>query len=137
MEKTGRRLRIHRPNTMHHVMVRGNNRQNIFFDKYYFNYFLDVLATSTKKYDHKILAYCLMSNHIHLIIHIYEIPLSIVMQNINYRYARWTNHRRGHIGHLFQGRYRSIDVHDQAYLINLCQYIVISHLTHRLGLISV
>ena len=123
MEKIGRRLRIHRPQTIQHVMVRGNNRQPVFFGDRYFNRFLEVLADSVKKYDHKILAYCLMTNHIHLIVYIQQTPLSKIMQNINYRYVRWANHQLGKIGHLFQGRFRSVDVCDQAYLINLCKYI--------------
>ena len=123
MERTGRKPRVHEPNTIHHVMMRGNNKQNIFFGEGYFNYFLDLLKSSADKFDHKILAYCLMSNHVHLIAHIKESPLSKVMQNINYRYARWANYHMKRVGHLFQARYRSIDVRNESYLINLCRYI--------------
>lgn len=123
MESTARLPRIHMPNTIHHVMIRGNNRQRIFYGDKYFERFFEILKQSTEKFDHKILACCLMGNHAHLVIHIHEIPLSSVMQNINYRYARWVNRKLKRIGHLFQGRYRSINVNDEIYLINLCRYI--------------
>ncbi len=123
MDRQGRQPRIHVPNSIHHVMVRGNNRQRIFYGADCFNYFLDMVSQSTEKFDHKILAYCLMSNHAHLLIHIHDSSLSSVMQKINYRYARWFNHKQKCIGHLFQGRYRSLDVDNEEYLVNLCRYI--------------
>lgn len=123
MERTGRTPRIHTPNTIHHVMIRGNNRQRVFFEKKYFEEFLEIVKQSTEKFDHKIIAYCLMSNHAHVVIHIHQSSLSSVMQNINYRYARLVNYKQTRIGHLFQGRYRSIEVKDERYLVNLCRYI--------------
>ena len=123
MDKNGRQLRIHKPNTIHHVMIRGNNGQPIFFGNDYFQYFLAILEASSKKFDHKILSYCLMSNHVHLIVHIHDSPLSSLMQYINFRYARWLNHKQKRIGHLFQGRYRSLEVRNEAYLVNLFRYV--------------
>jgi REP element-mobilizing transposase RayT len=123
MDRTGRQPRIHISNSVHHVMIRGNNRQRIFFDDEDFHFFLKIISESTEKFDHKIIAYCLMSNHAHLLVHIYDSPLSAVMQKINFRYARWLNHKEKRIGHLFQGRYRSLEVCDEEYLINLCRYI--------------
>ena len=123
MKRTGRHPRIHIPNSIHHVMIRGNNRQCVFFNDDYFNCFLKIVMESAKKFDHKILAFCLMSNHAHLLIHIHKDTLANIMKNINYRYARWLNHKQHRIGHLFQGRYRSIAVNNETYLINLCRYI--------------
>jgi len=123
MERTGRIPRIHKPNTIHHVMIRGNNRQRIFFDHEYYEDFLKIVRESTEKLDHKIITYCLMSNHAHFVIQINKSSLSLVMKNINYRYARLVNYRQSRIGHLFQGRYRSIEVKDERYLVNLCRYI--------------
>lgn len=123
MDYSGRRPKIHTPNSIHHVMVRGNNRHKIFFAHAYYEYFLQIIADATSKYHCQILAYCLMTNHVHLIIHTNEHPLSIIMQNICYRYVRWVNKKLSRIGHLFQGRYRSIPIKDEAYLIYLCRYI--------------
>lgn len=123
MSTNGRQPRIHTPNTIHHVMVRGNNRQRIFYGEDFFFHFLKIINESVAKLDYKILAYCLMTNHVHLIIRVNNSPLSDVMQNINFRYARWANKKQNRIGHLFQGRYRSIEVKDEMYLINLCRYV--------------
>lgn len=132
MDKNGRQLRIHKKNTIHHVMIRGNNRQRIFFSEDYFHYFLEILEKSSKKFDHKIISYCLMSNHAHLIVKIYNSPLSKVMQYINFRYARWLNHKHKRIGHLFQGRYRSLEVNNETYLINLCRYVHFNPITAKI-----
>ena len=123
MNRTGRLPRIHIKNTIHHIMIRGNNRQKIFLNNTCFLYFLKIIDESTKKFDHKILAYCLMSNHAHFVIHIHNDSLSKIMKNINYRYARWFNKKYKRIGHLFQGRYRSIAIDNEEYLVNLCHYI--------------
>ena len=123
MNRTGRIPRIHRQNSMHHVMIRSNNRQRIFFDEDNFNYFLKILEQSVEKFDHSCLCYYLMTNHVHLVVHVRDDSLSKVMQNINYRYARWFNKKLNRIGHLFQGRYRSLEIQNEVYLINLCRYI--------------
>jgi REP element-mobilizing transposase RayT len=123
MDKQGRQPRIHIPNTIHHVMMRGNNRQIIFRHDIYHARILELLHDASKKFDHKILAFCLMSNHVHLLIHINTSSLSLVMKNINYRYARWMNRKENRIGHLFQGRYRSLEVSNDIYFVNLCRYI--------------
>ncbi|OGT49153.1 MAG: hypothetical protein A3E82_09385 [Gammaproteobacteria bacterium RIFCSPHIGHO2_12_FULL_38_11] len=104
-------------------MIRGNNRQQIFYGDEYFSYFILLLKESTEKFDHKILGFCLMTNHAHMIIHIHDSSLSMIMKNINFRYARWLNQRRKRIGHLFQGRFRSLHVDNEEYLIYLCRYI--------------
>lgn len=118
-----RKNKVHVPDTIHHVMIRGNNRQRIFFGREYFDRFLEIIADSIKKFDHSILSYCLMSNHVHIIVHVYETSLSDVMQNINFRYARWVNKKQNRVGHLFQARYHSREIVDDIYLINACRYI--------------
>lgn len=123
MNKSGRHPKIHTSNTIHHVIMRGNNRQNIFFGRKYFEYFLKVLAEASSKYDHKVLLYCLMTNHIHLVIRVHESTLSDIIKNISYRYVRWVNSKLNRIGHLFQGRYQSKLVDSEQYLVNLCRYI--------------
>ena len=123
MQRTGRQPKVHVPNSVYHVMMRGNNRQNIFYGEAYYHYFLKLFSDSAKKFDHKVLAYCLMTNRVHLMLHIKESPLSAIMQNVNFRYARWTNHHRKRVGHLFQARYAAIEVSNESYLIHLCRYI--------------
>ena len=127
MQRTGKQPRVHVPNnSVYHVMMRGNNRQNIFYVEAYYHYFLKLLSDIAKKFDHKVLAYCLMTNHVHLMLHIKESSLSAIMQNVNFRYARWTNHHRKRIGHLFQACYAAIEVSNESYLIHLCRYILVA-----------
>lgn len=132
MDRVGRQRQTHVANSVHHVMIRGNNRQCIFYSDEDFHYFLKIIREGAEKFDFKIIAYCLMSNHAHLLIHINHSPLSSVMQKINYRYAVWLNHKKQRIGHLFQGRYRSLCVNDESYLVNLCRYIHLNPVTAKM-----
>ena len=75
MDRTGRQRRIHVSNSIHHVMIRDNNCQRIFYGDDYFNYFLKIIHQSAEKLDHKIIAYCLMSNHAYLLVRIYDSSL--------------------------------------------------------------
>ncbi|OGT44209.1 MAG: hypothetical protein A3F13_05685 [Gammaproteobacteria bacterium RIFCSPHIGHO2_12_FULL_40_19] len=113
-------------------MMRGNNRQRIFYGYDCFSYFLLLLKESSEKFDHKILGFCLMSNHVHMIIHVHDSSLSMIMKNINFRYARWFNNRYKRIGHLFQGRFRSLHVSNEEYLIYLCRYIHLNPVTAKM-----
>lgn len=118
-----RKPRIHFPGALYHVMLRGNAGQDIFFedaDRYRF-YLL--LQEGVERYGHRIHAYCLMSNHIHLAIQVGEVPLSRIMQNIGFRYTRWINWRRNSTGHLFQGRFKAVLVDADSYIVELTRYI--------------
>lgn len=104
-------------------MLRGNAGQDIFFedaDRYRF-YLL--LQEGAERYGHRIHAFCLMSNHVHLAIQVGEVPLSRIMQNIGFRYTRWINWRRKSSGHLFQGRFKAVLVDADSYLLELTRYI--------------
>ena len=70
-----------------------------------------------------IYAYCLMSNHFHLLIEIQRIPLSVIMQRLLTRYVKRFNSRHHRVGHLFQGRYKAILCQRDAYLQELLRYI--------------
>lgn len=118
-----RKPRIHYPGALYHVILRGNARQDIFQgaeDRYRF-YML--LQEGTERFGHRILAFCLMTNHVHLAVQVGEVPLSRIMQSITFRYTRWQNCRMGRTGHLFQGRYKSFLVDGDTYLQELVAYI--------------
>jgi len=76
-----------------------------------------------ERYGHRVLAFCLMTNHIHLAIQVADVPLSRIMQNLTFRYTRWFNWRSKRSGHLFQGRYKAILVDADSYLLELAAYI--------------
>jgi REP element-mobilizing transposase RayT len=76
-----------------------------------------------ERYGHRVLAFCLMTNHIHLALQVGEVSLSRIMQNLTFRYTRWVNWRLKRSGHLFQGRYKSVLVDADSYLLELIAYI--------------
>jgi putative transposase len=118
-----RKLRIYFPGAIYHVILRGNNRQKIFFNVKHYQQFCIFLKEGIDKFGHRIHAFCLMPNHIHLIIEVNQYSLAQIMQNIAYRYSRWLNHQLKRIGHLFQGRYKAILIQNESYMLELCRYI--------------
>jgi REP element-mobilizing transposase RayT len=118
-----RKPRIHVPHGVYHVMLRGNNKQKIFFNNADFCRLSLLLQEATIRFECRIHAFCFMNNHIHLALQVGEIPLSKIMQNVGFRYARWLNKQQNRIGHLFQGRYRAILVDHEKYLLTLIRYI--------------
>jgi putative transposase len=118
-----RKNRIHYRYAYYHVMLRGNNRQNIFFEDQDYQAFLYIISDASNSYGFKIHLYCLMTNHIHLVIEVGDIPISKIMQSISSRYAKLHNCKYKKIGHLFQGRFKSKLITDENYLLELCYYI--------------
>ncbi len=118
-----RKPRIHLKGAVYHVMLRGNDGQQIFFDKADYKHFEKLIIEGLERFKHRIHGYCWMSNHVHMIVQVNQIPLSKIMQNLSFRYTRWINKRLNRIGHLFQGRYKAILIDADAYLLELIRYI--------------
>ncbi len=94
-----RKPRVHLPGGVYHVILRGNDGQDIFFfyfDQYYFYQFLQ---EGINRFHYRIHGFCCMTNHLHLAIQVSDIPLSKGMQNLAFRYTRWINRRENRIGH--------------------------------------
>jgi len=118
-----RQARIHYPGAVYHVIVRGNGGRDIFpsdQDRYRFYLFLQ---EGQERFGHRIHAFCLMTNHVHLVLQVQEISLSRIVQNLSQRYTMWVNWREGQRGHLFQGRYQAVLVDADTYLLELIRYI--------------
>jgi REP element-mobilizing transposase RayT len=130
-----RKPRIHTPGAIYHVILRGNARQDIFSDDKDRYRFYEVIQKSSERFGHRILAFCLMTNHVHLAVRVSEIPLSRIMQNVSMRYTQWYNWRHKKSGHVFQGRYKAVMVDADEYLMELTAYIhlnpVRAHMTDR------
>ncbi|MBM4350089.1 MAG: transposase, partial [Deltaproteobacteria bacterium] len=118
-----RKSRVHLPGGLYHVISRGNQRQDIFLDDRDRTVYLSYLSERKDRYSIQLYAYALMSNHVHLLLEVGEIPLSRFMQSLLFGYARFFNKRYGKVGHLFQGRYRAILCEKDAYLLELVRYI--------------
>ncbi len=109
-----------------HLIWRGNRRQQIFDDDVDRERYLLLLADVSRRYGWRIPAYCLMTNHVHLMARVTEGTLSRGMQCLGGRYAQVYNMRHGFVGHLFQGRFRSERVEDDAYALELVRYIALN-----------
>jgi len=105
-----RKPRVHISGGFYHVMLRGNGGADVFFNEEDRYRFYLLIQEGVERYGHRVHAFCLMSNHVHLVIQVGEISLSRIMQNLSFRYTRWVNGRQKRIGHLFQGRYWSMRI---------------------------
>ena len=108
---------------IYHIMLRGNNKQQVFFDAEDYYKFLSVLSICKGICGFKIYAYCLMNNHIHLLIQEGEEPLDKVFKRVGVRFVGWYNAKYKRSGNLFQGRYKSLPVNDDEYFVTVLRYI--------------
>lgn len=118
-----RQARLASESGIHHVMVRGINRQSIFFDDEDRERFLQCMAAVRAASGCSILAYCLMSNHVHLVLRVGREDVGQTMKRLGVRYVSWFNRKHGRVGHLFQDRFKSRPVDDDEYLITLLRYV--------------
>ncbi|RYF95242.1 MAG: transposase [Caulobacteraceae bacterium] len=118
-----RRPRVVVPGLPHHVTQRGNRRQPIFFEDGDQRVYKFMLAEHCRRWGVEIWAYCLMPNHVHLIMTPGdETGLAKVMGETHRRYTSFINSRHGWVGHLFQGRYASV-VMDERHLLAAARYV--------------
>jgi len=118
-----RRLRHSKPGSTYHVILRGNNKQTIFVSKEDCYKLCSFIEDGIAKYNHRIIAFCFMKNHIHLAIQTSETSLSKIIHNLSFRYTQYFNWKHDKVGHLFQGRFKSILVDSNRYLKELVRYI--------------
>jgi len=118
-----RPLRIEYPDAWYHVMNRGRRADEIFADKRDYQCFVDLLQEAVDMWDIRIATYCLMPNHYHLLIQTPQANLSRSMRHISGVYTQRYNRRHGCDGQLFRGRYKSILVEADSYLLQLMRYI--------------
>ncbi|MDY6826843.1 MAG: transposase [Bacillota bacterium] len=108
---------------IYHVVLRGINKQIIFHDEQDYKKYLKTLLTFKKISEYKIFAYCLMSNHIHLLIKEGSEEIGIVFRRIGASFVSWYNWKYNRSGHLFQDRYRSETVENDKYFLTVLRYI--------------
>lgn len=119
----GRKPRLEFQGAIYHVIKRGNNRDYIFRSKEDKEAFLKCLETANEEDDFNLLGYVIMDNHYHLIIETKEMPLNKIMQKVNNSYSKNYNKRHKRTDHVFGGRYKSILVTDDKYLLTLLRYL--------------
>ncbi len=118
-----RPLRIEYPGAWYHVMNRGRRHCDVFEEEQDFHLFIDILKNTSKIWNLKVSAYCLMSNHYHLLVQTPDGNLSRCMRHLNGVYTQRFNRRHDYDGQLFRGRYKAILVEEDHYLLELLRYI--------------
>jgi len=129
-----RPLRIEFPGAVYHVTARGNARAAIFLNDDDRRRFLALLTETAGRRGWTCHAYCLMDNHYHLMLETAAANLGRGMRQINGVYTQRFNRAHDRVGHVFQGRYKAILVEKQAYLLELCRYVVLNPV--RAGMVA-
>ncbi|MGD6816595.1 REP-associated tyrosine transposase [Metabacillus sp. 84] len=118
-----RKPRNWKPHTFYHVTARGNRRMEIFHYKKDREKYLELIGEVRTAYPFKLHAYCLMSNHIHLLLETGRDPLGTIIRVLHSRYAVFVNHRHKYEGHLFQGRFDAAEIADDYQFKETSRYI--------------
>ena len=118
-----RPLRIEYPNAWYHVMNRGRRGEHIFEAKDDYERFINILNEAIELFSLRVSAYCLMSNHYHILVQTPDANLSRCMRHINGVYTQRYNSKHSLDGQLFRGRYKAINVSEDNYLLQLIRYI--------------
>ena len=114
------------PGASYHVTARGNHRNDIFKDEEDFVHYLTLMKETLEYYiydKYVIISYCLMDNHVHLLIKTEEKPLGQFIGRINSKYAKYYNKKYNYIGHLFQDRYFSELIESDSQMLETSRYI--------------
>jgi putative transposase len=124
--------RLDAPGSLHHVIVRGIERRRIFYDDRDRQDLLERLSRILPEAGMPCFAWTLMPNHMHLVVRTGPIPLARVMARVNTGYALAFNQRHARVGYLFQGRYKSILIERETYLLTVVRYVHLNPLRARL-----
>ena len=118
-----RPLRVEHEGAVYHILSRGNRAEFIFEEDSDKEYFLQILQKAAERYGIVLYAYCIMGNHYHLLVGVPFGMLSKVMHAVQSSYGSYLQRERGWIGHVFAGRYKSLCVEKEGYLLELSRYI--------------
>ena len=126
--------RIKSKTGIYHIVMRGINHQTLFEDEEDRNRFIQTLQRYREICEYKLYAYCLMDNHLHLLLMEGKEPLETVMRRIGGSYVLRYNRKYGRVGHLFQDRFKSEPVEDDVYFLTVLRYIFQN--TVKAGIVS-
>ena len=121
-----RPLRIEYPGAFYHITSRGNAKMPIFDNDEDRECFIRILEDVVKRFNWVVHAYCMMDNHYHLLVETIDGILSKGMRHLNGVYTQCFNRRHDRVGHIFQGRFKSILVNRESHLLELCRYVVLN-----------
>lgn len=109
-----------------HIILRGINRENLFYDAEDYSRFFSTLTRFQKNHPFDIAASCLMSNHVHLLMYEENGAHAQIIKRITVSYASYYNSKYDRVGHVFQDRFRSEPVNDERYLLTVARYIYLN-----------
>ena len=119
----GRKPRIEYAGAIFHVYARRVDRRSLFVDDQDYERYVALLARTVERFDWILLSFCLMPNHVHLLVELREPNLAIGMHWLHTKYVRWFNDRHDRDGRLFEHRYNARLVGDELYFLTLVVYI--------------
>ena len=108
---------------IYHIIMRGIDRQVIFYEDEDFHRFLQTLKYYKETSEYELYGYCLMDNHIHLLLKVGSEPLEQIMRRICGKFVYWYNHKYDRAGYLFQDRFKSEPVEEDTYFLTVLRYI--------------
>ena len=108
---------------IYHIMLRGNERKNIFLDDEDKVNFIEILYHKKQNNAFCLYAYCIMDNHVHLVMKEQNDSISTIMKRLGTSYAHYYNKKHKRVGHVFQDRYKSETIEDERYLLSVIRYI--------------
>lgn len=129
-----RPLRIELAGGIYHVTARGDHRKDIYLDDDDRHNWLAIFAEVCDRFNWRCHAYCLMTNHYHVVVETPDANLSRGMRQLNGVYTQRFNRRHERVGHVFQGRYKGILVEKDSYLLELARYVVLNPV--RAGMVN-
>lgn len=121
-----RPLRLEFAGALYHVTARGDRKEAIYLDHDDRIEFLSLVGDVCQRFNWVVHAYCLMTNHYHLIVETPDANLSVGMRQLNGVYTLRFNRRHARVGHVFQGRYHGVLVQKEIYLLELTRYVVLN-----------
>ncbi|MBI4345630.1 MAG: transposase [Elusimicrobia bacterium] len=119
----GRPARIQFPGACYHVILQGNNRQDIFVNNQDRRYFLGLLKAHKERFELNVYAYCMLPNAVHIVLQTRRPNLSRVMQGFSTVYTKYFNAAHHMTGHVFQGRYKALIVDKDEYLTEVTRQV--------------
>ena len=108
---------------IYHVMLRGINQQQIFEDDEDNKKFISILKEYKDEFSFKVIAYCIMGNHVHLLIDECDNTIGEIIKKVGTKFVYWYNNKYMRVGHLFQDRFKSEPVETDEYLLTVVRYI--------------
>ena len=109
-----------------HVIVRGINRENLFYDEDDYKRFKTTIERYQKEISFEIAAYCMMSNHVHLLMYVEDGSYAALLKKLLVSYAAYYNKKYGRVGPVFQDRFKSEPIDDEQYLLTVARYIYLN-----------